>query len=165
VAVRLEIHSWRWHGVPFLIRAGKCLPTSCVEVIVKLRKPPPYFAARSSAPNYYRFRISPDLQIALGTRVMNPGEEFAGSSVELLATHQHDADEMDAYERLLGDALKGDAGLFAREDTVEAAWRIVDPILGNTTPIHQYEPNTWGPSEADRLVAAEGGWHDPVVAT
>ena len=119
----------------------------------------------SPGPNYFRFRISPDASIAIGVMVMGSGEEMAGSPVELLASHHPDADEMDAYERLLGEAMKGDAALFAREDYVEAEWRIVDPVLGQATPVHEYEPNTWGPSQADRIMADLGGWHNPTVAT
>jgi glucose-6-phosphate 1-dehydrogenase len=160
-ALRLEIHSWRWQGVPFFIRAGKRLPVTCAEILVRLLRPPPLYTTATSAPNHFRFRLSPEVTIGLGTMVMSPGEEMVGRQVELVATHDPDADEMDAYERLLGEAMKGDATLFAREDYVEQAWRIVDPLLFNPPPVHEYEPGTWGPPEADQLTAAIGGWHNP----
>jgi glucose-6-phosphate 1-dehydrogenase len=164
-AVRLGIDSPRWRGVPFCIRAGKCLPMTCTEVLVRLRRPSRRPSFASPGPNYFRFRISPDTSIAIGVIVMGSGDEMAGSPVELLASHHPDADEMDAYERLLGEAMKGDTALFAREDYVEAEWRIVDPVLGQATPVPEYEPNTWGPSQADRIMADAGGWHNPTVAT
>jgi glucose-6-phosphate 1-dehydrogenase len=160
-ALRLHIHSWRWQNVPFYIRAGKCLPVTCTEVYVKLRRPPDLYTQAHMPPNYYRFRISPDVAIALGTRIKSPGEAMVGQPAELLAAHHPTAAEMDAYERLLGDAMKGDPTQFAREDYVEEAWRIVGPVLGKATPVHEYEPGTWGPKEADRLIAGDGGWHDP----
>jgi glucose-6-phosphate 1-dehydrogenase len=162
-AVRLLIHSWRWQGVPFYIRAGKELPVTCTEVIVRLRKPPEVFAGPPPRPNYLRFRIGPDVEIALGAMVMAPGEEMVGLPVELLLSRHHSGSEMDAYERLLGDAMRGDATLFAREDYVEQAWRIVGPVLGSATPVYEYEPHTWGPKEADRI-APPGGWLNPQLA-
>jgi glucose-6-phosphate 1-dehydrogenase len=159
--VRLEIDSWRWEGVPFCIRAGKCLPTTTTEVTVELRRPPlakdfPEFG------NYVRFRLSPEVIIAIGARILKPGDEPPTLiPVELSAVRYPAGDEMDPYERLLGDAMVGDAILFAREDAVEAAWAVVQPILGNVTPVHEYEPGTWGPAEADRLTADVGGWHNP----
>jgi glucose-6-phosphate 1-dehydrogenase len=159
-ALRLEIHSWRWDGVPFYIRAGKELPVTAAEVLVKLRRPPALYS-KLPTPNYFRFRLSPDVTIALGTMVMSPGEEITGEQVELLASHHPSGDELDAYERLLGEAMRGDATLFAREDYVEDAWRVVEPVLGATTPVHPYEPQTWGPREADRLIEGDGGWHNP----
>jgi glucose-6-phosphate 1-dehydrogenase len=164
-ALRLEIHSWRWQGVPFFIRAGKCLPVTCAEVLVTLRRPPALYAQACRAANYFRFRLSPDIAIALGTAVMGPDEQVTGECAELIASRHHQADEMDAYERLLGEAMKGDATLFAREDTVEEAWRIVGPVLGTATPVHDYEPGTWGPPEADQVTAGDGGWHNPTVTT
>ena len=164
-AVRLGINSPRWQGVPFCIRAGKCLPVTCTELLIKLRRPLTPHSYASPVPNHLRFRISPEASIAIGVMVMGSGEEMAGSPVELLASHHSNADEMGAYERLLGEAMKGDTSLFAREDYVEAAWRIVDPVLGLATPVHEYEPNTWGPSQADRIMADLGGWHDPTVTT
>ncbi len=161
-AVRLEIDSWRWEGVPFLIRAGKNLPTTTTEVVAELRRPPlaknfPDFG------NYVRFRLSPDVVIAIGARILKPGEEQPSlMPVELSAVRAPAGDEMDPYERLLGDAMVGDAVLFAREDAVETAWTVVQPILGNVTPVHEYDPGTWGPAEADRLAADVGGWHNPM---
>jgi len=160
-ALRLEIHSWRWSGVPFLIRAGKCLPVTTTEVLVKLRKPPLDNLASEST-NHFRFRLGPgEISISLSARVKRPGEELVAMPAELSAIDQSTTDEVDAYERLLGDAMQGDAMLFVREDAVEAAWAIVDPILGNTTSLHQYEPGSWGPLEADRLAIDVGGWHNP----
>jgi glucose-6-phosphate 1-dehydrogenase len=163
VALRLEVNSWRWKGVPFHIRAGKSLPVTCTEVIVRLRQPPVVFSTCCSAPNYLRFRISPEVTIALGATVMDPEERMIGRPVELLASRQPGAGEMDAYERVLGDAMEGDATLFAREDYVEEAWRIVDPVLNSGTPVFEYEPNTWGPNEVDAKVAPPGGWQNPLV--
>ncbi|HXY36309.1 MAG TPA: glucose-6-phosphate dehydrogenase [Planctomycetaceae bacterium] len=163
-AVKLQIHSWRWDGVPFFIRAGKMLPVTCTEVFVELRRPPDIYSNSPLVPNHVRFRLSPEITIALGTMVMDPGEEMVGRPQELLATHQPQADEMDAYERLLGEAMRGDQSLFAREDYVEQAWRIVDPILEKSTPIYEYDPGTWGPDDVNRLIAPPGGWHDPVLS-
>ncbi len=169
-ALRIEVRSWRWQGVPFFIRAGKLLPVNRVEVVVTLRRPPPIFSgplpptvATIPGANYIRFRLGPGLAIALGAMVKHPGEEFAGDPVELLASHQSEADEPDAYEQLLGDALHGDTFRFAREDYVEEAWRIVDPVLKADSPLFPYEPGTWGPREAEALVAPER-WHDPAPA-
>ena len=159
-AVRLAIDSWRWEGVPFLIRAGKCLATTATEVLVTLKRPPLMQLAPGET-NYVRFRLSPDVMIAIGARVKRPGEEMISEPTELKVAHQPDGDEMDAYERLLGDAMMGDAMLFAREDGVEAAWAIVQPILGNVAPLHEYEPGSWGPPEAEALAADVGGWHSP----
>lgn len=161
-AVQLWIHSWRWQGVPIFIRAGKCLPVTCSEVLVRLRQPPAIFAEDRLPANYYRFRIGPEMSIALGTMVRSTGEEMSGEPVELLASHHPDSREMDAYERLLGEAMSGDSTLFAREDSVEEAWRIVEPILGTVVPIHDYDPGTWGPAEAAKLAPASG-WNDPKV--
>jgi glucose-6-phosphate 1-dehydrogenase len=161
VALRLGINSWRWQGVPFYIRAGKELPVTCTEALVQFRRPPAVYAPEPPPPNYLRFRISPEVQIALGVMVKEAGEELAGMEIELLASHHPGKDEMDAYERLLGDAMKGDATLFAREDSVEEAWRIVDPVLSAGGPVREYEPKTWGPREADEKVAPAGGWHNP----
>jgi glucose-6-phosphate 1-dehydrogenase len=161
-ALRLSIDSWRWTGVPFYIRAGKCLPVTCTEVYVELRSPPDVYAC-APRPNHLRFRLNPDVSIALGAMTKTAGEEMKGQCDELLMSHHVGGDEMDAYERLLGDAMRGDATLFAREDTVEAAWRIVDPILGGRVPVETYEPNTWGPADALTSVRPPGGWHNPVV--
>lgn len=164
-ALRLEVNSWRWRGVPFYIRAGKCLPVTCTEVVLRLRRPPTIFPTCTAPPNHFRFRISPEVTIAMGTTVMDQAEEMIGQSVEILASRRPDAGEMDAYERVLGDAMEGDRTLFAREDYVEEAWRIVDPVLKKTTPVHQYEPNSWGPSEVDEFLSPAGGWHNPIMTS
>ena len=163
-ALRLEVNSWRWQGVPFFIRAGKSLPVTCTEVLVRLRRPPTVFPTCTPAQNYFRFRVSPDVTGAFGLTVMDPEEKMIGEQVELLAGRHAGADEMDAYERVLGDAMAGDASLFAREDYVEEAWRIVDPVLKAATPVYEYEPGTWGPTEVDQRVSPVGGWHNPTVA-
>ena len=160
-AVRLRIDNERWAGVPFFIRAGKCLPITCTEALVEFKSPPCAAFGETGVPaNYVRFRLGPDVAIALGVRSKTPGERMIGHEVELVAT-QAVGDEMGAYERLLGDAMMGDASLFAREDAVEAEWRIVAPILDSATPPHEYPPGTWGPAEADRLIDPPGGWHKP----
>jgi glucose-6-phosphate 1-dehydrogenase len=163
-ALKLEIDSWRWRGVPFYVRAGKCLPVTCTEVFVRLHQPPTMYQGFNLQPNYSRFRISPDVMLAFGVNVMAPAEE-ASESVELLASHRPSANEMDAYERVLGDAMAGDASLFAREDYVEEAWRIVDPVLKAGTPLHEYEAGSWGPREIDDKVSPVGGWHNPVLSS
>jgi glucose-6-phosphate 1-dehydrogenase len=157
-ALRLHVDSWRWDGVPFFIRAGKCLPTTMTEVIVRLKRPPLSRMAPGDA-NYFRFRLSPDVMIGVGARVKHPGARMVGEPTELKVIHHPGGDELEPYERLLGDAMSGDPMLFAREDGVEAAWAIVDSILGDVTPAHQYEPGTWGPKEAERLTEAVGGWY------
>jgi glucose-6-phosphate 1-dehydrogenase len=162
-ALRLEVNSWRWQGVPFYIRAGKCLPVTCAEVVVRLRRPPTMYQGVPLTPNWLRLRISPEVTIALGMMVTALGEDMKGQAAEMIASHCPGADEMDAYERVLGDAMEGDATLFAREDYVEEAWRIVDPVLRVGTPVLEYEPGTWGPTEVDETVAPAGGWSNPVV--
>jgi len=163
-AVRLQVDNWRWAGVPFFIRAGKCLPVTCTEVLVEFKAPPcATFGEKTVRPNYVRFRLGPDVAVAIGVRSKLPGEAMAGQDVELVAT-QSIGDEMGAYERLLGDAMKGDATLFAREDAVEAEWRIVAPVLASTTPPHEYRAGTWGPPEADQLIDRPDGWHKPLPA-
>ena len=157
-AVRLHIDSWRWDGVPFFIRAGKCLPTTTTEVTVTLQRPPLSHLAAGET-NYYRFRLSPDVVIGLGARVKRPGEEFVSEPTELKLVYKPTGDEMDAYERLLCDAMEGDRTLFARQDGVEAAWAIVEPILRQTTRLYDYDCGTWGPVQADALTAQVGGWH------
>ncbi|HVQ75119.1 MAG TPA: glucose-6-phosphate dehydrogenase [Candidatus Binatia bacterium] len=160
-AVRLSVDTWRWAGVPFVIRVGKNLPISATEVLVTLR-PPPLSTLAPGRGNHIRFRLSPEISIALAARVKESGgTSLATQVVELSAVHQPSGEDMDAYERLLGDAMAGDAMLFAREDAVEAAWRVVQPILGTATPVAVYEPGSWGPVEADQLVADIGGWHNP----
>ena len=161
-AIRLEIDSWRWHGVPFYIRAGKSLPVTCTEIIGRFRKPPSVIRPGALRENYLRLRLSPDATIAMGMTVMAPGEEMVGQTVEMLASHHPDGEEMDAYERVLGAAMEGDQTLFAREDYVEEAWRIVDTVLKKATPVYPYEPNSWGPPEIER-VTPTGGWSDPVT--
>lgn len=162
-ALRLYIDSERWAGVPFYVRAGKCLPVTATEVLVEFKRHccPVLDEIEPPLPNYFRFRLSPDVLIALGTKTKIPGEAMVGERIELVAGHGS-GDEMDPYARLLGDAMKGDASLFARADGVEAAWRVVQPILDTSMSLHEYEPNTWGPREADRLI--EGGWHNPHVS-
>jgi glucose-6-phosphate 1-dehydrogenase len=163
VALRLQIDSWRWQGVPFYIKAGKSLPVTCTEVVVRLRQPPTMFHGFDLEPNYCRFRISPDVTIAIGANTIAPGTETSSQTAEMLGTRLPRGDEMDAYERVLGDAMQGDAMLFAREDYVEEAWRIVDPVLKAGTPVHEYEPGTWGPKEADARISPPGGWQNPTV--
>jgi len=159
-AVRLHIDSWRWEGVPFFIRAGKCLPVTATEVLVTLKRPPLRKLSPRDA-NYYRFRLSPDVIIAVGAQIKRPGEMMVTEPTELKVVQRPEGEEMDAYERLLGDAMAGDHLLFTRQDAVEAQWAIVQPILGDVTPIHEYQPGTWGPAEADRLTTEVGGWHSP----
>ena len=162
-ALQLEIDSWRWKGVPFYIRAGKCLPVRCAEVVVRLRQPPTMYQKVQLQPNYFRLRISPEVTQAFGMNVIPPGEDTVSHSAEMIASRQPRADEMDAYERVLGDAMAGDATLFAREDYVEEAWRIVDPVLTADTPIYEYEPDTWGPSKVDERVSPSEGWQNPII--
>ena len=162
-ALQLEIDSWRWKGVPFYIRAGKCLPVTCAEIVVRLRQPPTMYVEFNLRANYHRFRISPEVTLAFGMNAIAPGEDTVSQSVEMIVSRHPRADEMDAYERVLGDAMAGDPTLFAREDYVEEAWRIVDPVLKAGTPVHEYEPNSWGPSEVDQKVSPAGGWQNPIV--
>jgi glucose-6-phosphate 1-dehydrogenase len=161
-AIRLYIDTWRWAGVPFYIRTGKRLPVTATEILVELKDPPQnvFNTITESQPNYFRFRLGPHVSISLGARVKMPGEAMAGRDVELVV-HQVSADAMTPYERLLGDAIRGDATLFVREGGVEAAWSVVEPILANATPVHAYEPNTWGPIEAEQIIAGGGAWHNP----
>jgi glucose-6-phosphate 1-dehydrogenase len=167
-AMRLFIDTWRWAGVPFFLRAGKCLPVTVNEVVVNFKRPPRETFSEKTAglPNHFRLRLSPEVVIALGMRVKSPGEQMEGEDVELIANHQ-EPEEMSPYERLLGDALHGDPSLFTRDDSVEAQWRIVQPIIGGktgdktATPPYEYEPNTWGPAEADTLIEQMGGWVNP----
>ena len=160
-AARLRIDSPRWDGVPFFIRAGKCLPTTMTEVLVLL-KPPALSNLCPGQANYVRFRLSPDMTIAIGARVKRPGDQLIGDLTELQVAHHPQGDEMDAYERLLSDAMVGDGTLFASQDGVEAAWAVVQPILGLVTPVHEYEPGTWGPSEAELLSAGICGCDSPI---
>jgi len=160
-ALRLEVSSWRWEGVPFYIRAGKCLPVTCTEIVLRLRQPPTVYRGFHLKQNYFRFRVSPEVMVAFGTNVLAPGATVAESH-EMWGVRPTAADEMDAYERVLGDAMAGDATLFARQDYVEEAWRIVDPVLKVGTRVYEYEPNTWGPGEVER-VTPPGGWHNPLT--
>jgi glucose-6-phosphate 1-dehydrogenase len=161
--MRMYIDSWRWEGVPFLVRAGKALATSAVEVMVELRNPPNVvFGERLPRDgNHVRFRLSPTLEIAVGARAKRPGEAMAGAPLELSVVDAPAPGRMDAYERLIGDALEGEQALFARQDLVEASWAIVDPVLGAMDAVLPYEPGSWGPVEADRLAADVGGWRNP----
>jgi glucose-6-phosphate 1-dehydrogenase len=160
-AARLLIDSPRWNGVPFFIRAGKCLPTTMTEVMVMLKQPV-LANLCPGQPNYIRFRLSPDVTIAIGARVKRPGKELVGDPTELKVVTHPRGDEMDAYERLLSDAIVGDGTLFASQEGVEAAWSVVQPVLGLVTPVHGYKPGTWGPSETERLTAGISGCHSPV---
>jgi glucose-6-phosphate 1-dehydrogenase len=162
-ALQLEIDSWRWKGVPFYIRAGKCLPVTCAEIVVRLRQPPTMYQGFNLMRNDFRLRLSPEVTLAFGMNVIAPGQDEVSQYTEMVASRQPSAEEMDAYQRLLGDAMEGDATLFAREDYVEEAWRIVDPVLKAGTPVFEYEPNTWGPSEVNEKVCPPEGWRDPVM--
>jgi glucose-6-phosphate 1-dehydrogenase len=156
--LRLEIQSWRWAGVPFYIRAGKNLPVTCTEVITTLRcAPVTKFTDARISPNYIRFRISPDMTIAMGVSVAASEDESKRDAVELVASRQPQREEIEPYERVLTDAMIGDSSIFARQDYVEEAWRIVDPVLRANTPVYSYEPHSWGPKEAEALVPP-GGW-------
>ncbi len=163
--MRLFIDSWRWRGVPFFIRAGKRLPVTCTEVMVEFRQPPQEkFAGHELAHgrSHLRIRFSPEVVTALGVCAKQPGETLEGDEVEMTVSRQS-ATDIDPYERLLSSALTGDGSLFAREDGVEAAWRVVDPILHTPTPVIEYEPGTWGPSQADALTQPEDVWHNPTA--
>jgi glucose-6-phosphate 1-dehydrogenase len=163
-AVRLRIDSWRWKDVPFYIRAGKNLPATCTEVIGRFRNPPTTLPDDPLTPNYLRFRISPEMTIAIGATVMAAGEAMKREQVEMVASHHPPGGEADAYELVLTDAMAGEAILFARQDYVEEAWRIVDPVLKAATPLYEYEIGTWGPSEVDEIVRPSGGWQNPSVS-
>ena len=166
-ALRLFIDSWRWAGVPWYLRSGKCLPETVSEILVELKPPPQQLFADSSPTagpaNYLRFRLAPHAAIALAARVKRAGEQFIGNQRELLLLDTQPNQEA-PYERLLGDAIAGDGALFTREDSVEAAWAVVDPILTNHHPCHPYKPGTWGPNQADKLIAPYGHWHNPSAA-
>ena len=161
-AMKLDVDSWRWSGVPFYLRAGKNLPVTATEVVVDLRPPPTHVFGElgPQQPNYLRFRVGPDVAIALGAHAKKAGPTMQGREVELFVSQQQ-ADEMDAYERLIGDALIGDTSHFARQDEVEAAWAIIDPVLGLKTSPYEYTPGTWGPPEADGLISGPCSWHNP----
>ena len=159
-ALRLEIDSWRWKGVPFYIRAGKFLPETSTEVIARFRKPPTIIPESEVLSNYMRFRVSPEVTIALGMAVPSLKNDRVGQMAEMLASRTPKPGEMEAYERLLGDAMAGDSTQFARQDYVEEAWRIVDPMLKAATPVYEYDPDTWGPSQVSE-VTPPGGWQNP----
>ncbi len=165
-ALKLRIDTWRWAGVPFYIRAGKRLPITATEVRVDLKIPPLaiFDPTDSAQSNYFRFRLGPEVVISAGARVKQPGDEMRGEPVELVARRSHASKDL-PYERLLGDAIRGDPSLFTRDDSVEAAWRVIDPILHNSMPVQEYEPGTWGPGSADHLVANGEDWHDPAPET
>ena len=161
-ALRLRIDSWRWEGVPFYVRAGKKMKVTATEVQVEFKQAPPvvFDDLPPAIGNYVRFRLGPDVAIGIGAVIKKPGERLAGQPVELSVVRQDAAADMSAYERLLGDAMNGDATLFARQDSVEAAWKIVDPLIARTDcKAIEYEPGSWGPKEADRLVEEIGGWN------
>jgi glucose-6-phosphate 1-dehydrogenase len=162
-ALRLDVDSWRWKGVPFYIRAGKNLPVTCTEVIGRLRKPPSVIKDSALSQNDVRFRISPEMTIAISATVMASGEALKGETVEMVASRRPRPEEMEAYERVLSDAMVGDTMLFAREDYVEEAWRIVDPALNASTPVYEYEKGAWGPSQVNERVFPPGGWLNPIA--
>ena len=162
-ALKLEIDSWRWKGVPFYIRAGKYLPVTSTEVMARLRKPPAFIPECALLQNHLRFRISPEMTIAVGATVLGESDDMKGQKVEMIASQRPSPEEMEAYERILGDALCGDRTNFAREDYVEEAWRIVDPVLKAASPIYEYEKGSWGPAQVDGVVMPPGGWHNPSV--
>jgi glucose-6-phosphate 1-dehydrogenase len=161
-ALKLEVDSWRWRGVPFYIRSGKNLPVTCTEIIIRLRPAPTMYRQFDLAPNHLRLRVSPEIVAAFGVNAVAPNSESESHVVEMTFQRQLGPRDMDAYERVLTDAMAGDATLFARQDYVEEAWRIVDPALKAATPVFEYEPQTWGPKEVER-VTPPGGWHDPVM--
>jgi glucose-6-phosphate 1-dehydrogenase len=162
-AVRLYIDTWRWANVPFYIRAGKCLPVTTTEVVVTLKRPPIeiFDEIEASERNYFRFQLSPHVIISIGTQVKQQGSEMCGETVELIARHTH-AREQSPYERLLGDALRGDNSLFTTDESVEAAWRVVDPILGHPSPLAEYECGSW-PATAEAMIPGVTGWHDTFI--
>jgi glucose-6-phosphate 1-dehydrogenase len=164
IAVKLFIESWRWEGVPIYIRAGKCLPVTATELLVEFRRPPreTFGELVPDASSHMRFRVGPDMAIAIGLRVKQPGERMAGNDVELMLTQQPAA-YRPPYQRLLGDAMRGRGDLFGREDIVDAQWRIVESILGDVTPLYTYPAGSWGPEEADQLIGADGPWHNPRI--
>ena len=165
VALRLHLDTWRWGGVPIYIRAGKALPVTATEVLVELRQPPQMVFPEVEPPdgNFLRFRLTPDMAISVGARAKRPGEAMAGEAVELFARHQSGS-EHPPYQRLIGDARRGDQGLFAREDSVEAAWKIIDPVLHAEPPIHEYVRGSWGPAAAAGILANGDHWHDPAAS-
>jgi glucose-6-phosphate 1-dehydrogenase len=159
-AVRLNIDSWRWAGVPFLIRTGKCLPVNTTEVQVTLKQPPIANLAPGKG-NRIRFRLTAPILLGLEARLLAAGDDSASQVEELVAEYRPGAAALGDYERLLTDAMRGEATLFARQDAVELAWSIVDPILDTAAPVHSYRPGDWGPAAANDIAAAVGGWHEP----
>jgi len=163
-ALRLFIDSWRWDGVPWYLRSGKYLPTTATEILVELKRPPQKLFADAVQPqarsNYLRFRLSPNSAIALAARIKLAGQEFIGEERELFLSDEQPGEE-GPYQRLLSDAMKGDGALFTREDAVEAAWKVVDRVLKRHHPVLRYKRGTWGPKEADGLIAPDGSWHNP----
>jgi glucose-6-phosphate 1-dehydrogenase len=161
-ALRLHIDTWRWADVPFYVRAGKCLPITATEVVVNLKAPPLqiFGTEQGHIPNFFRFRLSPEVVIGVDAAVKKIGEDMHGEPVELIARHESRI-EKSPYERLLSNAIDGDTSLFTRDDSVEAAWQIVDPILGSNLPVLEYAPGTWGPAESAKIIAGPNGWHDP----
>jgi glucose-6-phosphate 1-dehydrogenase len=163
-AMRLDINSPRWHGVPFFIRAGKNPPVTCTEILVRFRRAINAYSDLATAPNHPRFRISPNVQFALGMLEMVDDEKMTSALEELETGPASISDAKEAYERVLADAIAGDATLFARQDYIEEAWRIVDPYLKSDSPVYGYEPKTWGPADADRLTSSAGGWHNSMTS-
>ena len=161
-AVRLAIENWRWAGVPIFIRCGKKLPLTVTEVLVEFKRPPreTFGEIVPVTSSHMRIRISPDITISMGLRVKKPGERMAGQDVELTFVRQA-VEDMPPYQRLLGDAMHGSSELFARQDSIEAQWRVVDDVLGNVTPVYTYTPGSWGPEEAYQLIGKNGPWHNP----
>ncbi|WP_201315152.1 glucose-6-phosphate dehydrogenase [Dyella sp. EPa41] len=161
-ALRLHIDTWRWAGVPFFIRTGKCLPLTACEVMVSLKEPPlaVFDAASTARTNYFRFRLGPEVTLAVGARVKRAGERMRGESVELLARHRSVGEEL-PYQRLIGEAIRGDPSRFTSDACVEAAWAVLDPVWDNAGPVHEYAPGSWGPEAADAIASRHGGWHDP----
>lgn len=163
-AFKLEIDSWRWRGVPFYIRAGKCLPVTCTEITVRLRQPLTMYRNFELQSNHCRIWLSPDISFGIAMNNIAIRDESQSRAIEMVCGRHPQADEVDAYERVSGDAMAGDATLFAREDYAEEARRIVDPVLQAGTPVYEYQPNSWGPAEVERNVTPPGGWHIPVVS-
>jgi glucose-6-phosphate 1-dehydrogenase len=161
-ALRLHIDTWRWAGVPFYIRAGKCLPVTTTEVLVDLKRPPlsVFDEITDAESNYFRFRLSPEVVISTGARVKKAGEAMRGEAVELIARHQSSHEEQ-PYQRLLGDAIRGDGSQFTSDESVERAWAVIDPALGEAEPVHEYAPGSWGPQQAAELMIGDERWHDP----
>jgi glucose-6-phosphate 1-dehydrogenase len=166
VALKLHIDTWRWADVPFYVRTGKYLPITATQVVVTLKCPPlPLFDGGEKLPNnYFRLRLSPEVVIGTGALVKRSGEEMRGEPVELIARHRTQSDKS-PYERLLGDAVRGDTSLFTQDDCVEAAWRVVDPVLHDPPPVVPYDQGSWGPAEADKIIEGDDTWHNPVAET